>query len=104
MWVSNLTSECDEKLKVLTIDSSELLKFDEINSPFAKLAFGNESMGLAQAFCRLHLCQTRALSSLDQPLREFPVGFPIGMVFGIHALRYSQYLTSSPKWGIVDRH
>ena len=24
MWVSNLTSECDEKLKVLTIDSSEL--------------------------------------------------------------------------------
>jgi hypothetical protein len=89
MRLGNLTSECDEKLEVLTVDSRELLQFDEINSPFPKLAFGNESMGLAQALCRLHLCQTCTPSSIDQPLREYLVGFPIGVVSRIHELRYS---------------
>lgn len=93
-----------EEFEWFAIDSSELLKFDEVHSPLSQFTFGNESVSPTQPPCRLCLRQTGTLPSFHEASREFPVGPLIGIVSRIHVLPYSQCLTSSPKWGTVQLH
>ena|SRR5438552_4483056 len=93
--------ERDEKLEVFAIYPGELLKLYIINAPFAEFTLGYVRVGLAQPLCDLYLCESRFFASLYKSLYKLLVRPTIYVIPRIHALRYSRYLTHSPKWGIL---
>lgn len=82
---------------VLAINLRKPLKFDKVNPPFSKFTFRDIGMGFSQPPSDLHLSQSRAFTSRHKSLREVFISSLISVVPWIHAVRYSQSLTSSPK-------
>ena len=89
--------ECNKEVYILAINLRKPLKFDKVNTPLSKFTFGDIGMGFSQPPSDLHLSQSRVFTSRHKSLREVFISSLIGVVPWIHAVRYSQYLTSSPK-------
>jgi len=78
-----------------------LLQFNKIDAPFSELTFGNKRVSFPKSSRYLYLGETSVLASLNEPPKKLPISPLIRLVLCVHVYGYSEYLTYSPKWGIV---
>ena len=66
---------CEEFCGVESQRDCKLVKFDQIQAPFAAFIFGDERLRAFQANSQFGLCEVRRATSFHQELSEMAVGF-----------------------------